>query len=334
MNNSAVSKVEEFKIPIQYYPESIKQFPTSVDQDQPNLIQAIEYSQANDKFIPVDEWVPQPEDMIFTTAKGIISLPIYELFKISDPKINRNNFNAFILSTKRSYNNPKMRAHMVHYLNYFEKFYDTDNELLVFYGRTKYLIEFHPTYNKEALFSDLVKYIMHGPISVKLGYMNKDNYSLHLTYKNKKNPALQYTDTHGMMLMKLSLIMNATIPILCHFMYARNVENTSDFLFEIYDKILHLYDVDIYNKLYETAISNVVRNKKRNKIIWDMQDIRGINETTHAIQCVYNIMLNIIPKYLYSENLVHFNYKWFTLKQIIMLVTFNRIALYVNFKKD
>ena len=79
MNNSAVSKVEEFKIPIQYYPQSINQFPTSVDQDQPNLIQAIEYSQANDKFIPVDEWVPQPEDMIFTTAKGIISVPIYEL---------------------------------------------------------------------------------------------------------------------------------------------------------------------------------------------------------------------------------------------------------------
>ena len=109
--------------------------------------------------------------------------------------------------------------------------------------------------------------------------------------------------------MKISLIMNATIPLLCHFMYARNVDNTINFLYSIYDRILHMYDVDIYNKLYETAISNVSRSGKRDKQIWDMQDIRGINQTTHALQCVYNIILNIMPKYVYSENLIHYNYK-------------------------
>jgi hypothetical protein len=38
-----------------------------------------------------------------------------------------------------------------------------------------------------------------------------------------------------------------------------------------------------------------------------MQDIRGISPTTHAQQCVQNIILNIIPKYIYNQHLIHFN---------------------------
>ena len=261
------------------------------------------------QFIPVDDWVPDYTDYIFTTCKGYISVPIYEFMGINNPNINRNEFNSFNLTSKRSYNNPNMRSHIIHYLNYFEKFYDTDNELVFFYGRTKYLIEQIPSYGKDELFIDIKKYILNGSLFVKMGFMNNDNYSLNLTYKNKKNPALQYSNKHGKILMKLSLIMNAIIPILCHFIYVRKVSNTLDFLYEIYDIIIHSYDVDIYNKLYETAYSNVEKNAKRNKVLWGMQDIRGINETIHSAQCVINIMVNIIPKYVYNSNLVHFNYK-------------------------
>ena len=284
----------------------------TAQQKEPELIEPIQFFDPEDerfKFVPVDEWEMKPEDQLFTTVKGAILLPVYDIMKVTDPKINKTNLNAFIMTPKRSYNNPKMRTHIVQYMNYFEKYYDPEHELASIYAKIKYLIDIHPQYNDEALFSDICKYFMHGPLSVKLSYMNRDNYNLHLTYKNKKNPALQYSDVHGMMLMKISLIMNATIPLLCHFMYARNVDNTINFLYSIYDRILHMYDVDIYNKLYETAISNVSRSGKRDKQIWDMQDIRGINQTTHALQCVYNIILNIMPKYVYSENLIHYNYK-------------------------
>lgn len=100
------------------------------------------------------------------------------------------------------------------------------------------------------------------------------------------------------------------IPLLCHFMYKRKVEQTSDFLLEIYDDLIRIYpDIDVWSKLYETASSNVTRNAKKNSGLWNLQDIRGINTTLHSEQCVHNILINIIGKYLYSENLIHFNYE-------------------------
>ena len=98
------------------------------------------------------------------------------------------------MSSKRSYNNPKMREHTVKYLNYFEKFYDHGKELPMIYCRLKYLIDFEPAYTKEAFLYDLTRYIMNGPISLMIGFMNRDNYALNLTYKNIKNPNLQYSD--------------------------------------------------------------------------------------------------------------------------------------------
>ena len=81
-------------------------------------------------------------------------------------------------------------------------------------------------------------------------------------------------------------------------------------LLEIYDDLMHIHpDIDIYSKLYETAISNVEKAAKNNPGIFAKQDIRGINTTTHAISCLTNLVLNIIPKYLYCSNMIHLNFK-------------------------
>lgn len=103
--------------------------------------------------------------------------------------------------------------------------------------------------------------------------------------------------------------MNCMIPLVCHFMFARGITNSTEFILAVYDVLIDLYDVDIYNKLYETAISNVLRTAKRNQTIWNMQDIRGINTTIHSLQSVQNVLINIMPKYRYDGNLVHLNYK-------------------------
>ena len=114
---------------------------------------------------------------------------------------------------------------------------------------------------------------------------------------------------HGQIMMKMSVLMNCMIPLLCHFMYKKGITNSTEFLLSAYDILIHLYDVDIYNKLYETANSNVQRTAKRNAVIWGMQDIRGINTDIHSLQSVQNILINIFPKYRYDGNLVHLNYK-------------------------
>lgn len=153
------------------------------------IIRPLEYCEKGE-FIPVDQWVASPDDYIFRTTRGIVMLDVSSFYGMeSNPQLD-----AFVMSTKRSYNNPEMREHIIHYLNYFEKYYDRDHELPAVYCMMKYLIDYEPAYTKEAFIFDLKRYIMDGSVSKKIGYMNRDNYALNLTYRNVKNPNLQYSD--------------------------------------------------------------------------------------------------------------------------------------------
>lgn len=257
-------------------------------------------------FIPVDEWVPEEGDKLFKHTKGAIIVPISQLFGLD----GESGFNYFMLTPKRCYNSVSksmdIKEHFTHYLNYFEKFYDKDHELISVYGRIKYLIDFEKGYTKEALSYDIDRYLLSSSMKYKISLMNRDNYKLDLNYSKVKNECLEYNNKHGMIMMKMSVIMITLIPVLSHFAYVNKILDVNDFLLEFFDKVLHMFDVDIYTKLYETASSIVERNRLRNPI-WNNQDIRGVNPTTHVLGTVNNIILNVMPKYLYSGNLIFLN---------------------------
>lgn len=261
-------------------------------------------------FIPVDQWVPEEEDKIFRTCKGALILPASKYFNVEN-----ESFDRFILSTKRCYNGEKMLYHLPLYMNYFEKFYDQDKELVTTMCKFKYLIDYRKDYTPEMFINDLRRYIMSDSLMIKAHMMNNDNYCLQLDlkkYKNDKNPSLQYTDRHARILMWISLVINMMIPLLTHYAYMNKIANVNEFLLTVFNMILKFVDstmgVDIYSKLYETAYSNINKNSKNNSLLWDMQDIRGENVTTHSLSSVNNIILNIIPKYVYNMNIVFLNY--------------------------
>lgn len=261
----------------------------------------------NETFIPVDEWLPLPQDMIFNHTKGAIILPVSRYYDVA-PNIN---FDCFVLSTKRCYNSDEVRNHYCLYMNYFEKYYDQEHELLLIYYRLKYLIDYEPCYTREAFMADLDKYILGNSILEKAKRMNMDNYRQSLTYKNIRNPGLQYNDKHGSILMEISLRVNMVIPLLTHFIFIKKIQNVKEFLLSVFDRILDSYsdEVDIYNKIYETSISNVNKNVDRNPVLWQIQGIRSNNSTIHSLSTVENIILQIIPKYAYNKNMIHFNYE-------------------------
>lgn len=226
------------------------------------------------EFIPVDSWVPDEQDRIFKTTKGILKAPIDRILCTENDQ-----FNTFILSTKRCYNGETMLHHTPLYLNYFEKFYDTDHELLAVMANIKYMIDFEKDYSKEMFFLDLNRYIMSNSIMIKAHMMNDDNYSLNLDmkkYRNDKNPTLQYADKHASLLMWMSLIINMMIPLLTHFIYVNKITDTNDFLLEEFRSILNYINVhmgvDLYSKLYATSFTNISKDNKDNSGLWDMQD--------------------------------------------------------------
>lgn len=261
-------------------------------------------------FIPVDHWQPVNEsEIIFAPCKGAVWLPVTKMFGITDPSLEQ--LNIFVLSTKRCYNGDIMRDHISRYLNYFELFYDTDHELLAVLSKIKYSIDFVPGYTAHQLKYDIDRLILTNSILMKAVQMNDINYTLALdekNYKNEKNPSLIYSDRHAKILLWMSLLMNMVIPLATHYIYIKKIPQVNEFLLWIFDSIISLTDVDIYNKLYETAFSNVNRTTKKHARLWNRQDIRGKDPVTHSVESVQNIILNIMPKYTYQDNIISFNY--------------------------
>ena len=273
-------------------------------------------SMKNNNIPLVDEWKPTPDDIYFTNTKDIIVAPVSKYYRLED---NNSRIDYFWIKPKKSYNSDLLRDHCCHYLNYFEKYYDLEKEYFTNMAYIKFYIDYYPTYSINNFIYDINRYIIQSncenpnkeSLFDKVCRMVEHNYSLQLSYKSANNPQLQYTDEHAKALLKASVMMNLCIPLITHFAYERKVADIDKYLLDFYDLILydkHFSHVDIYSKLYETSISNVNRNAKNNEIIWQKQDIRGKDTVTHSLGAVRNIILNIMPKYTFSQNMVSLNY--------------------------
>ena len=265
----------------------------------------------NSNNIPlVDTWEPSANDIIFTNTKNLIIAPIDKLFRLAESP-NNNILNCFILNTKKSYNSDDIRNHYCLYLNYFEKFYDKEQEYFSNLGKIKYMIDCYPEYDINAFIVDINRYMIQPRLMDSINKMVENNYSLELNYKSITNPQLQYNNDHAKILLRMSIMMNFCIPLITHFAYIRKVADIDEFILDIFDYILYYPEfngVDIPSKIYQTSISNVKRNEKNNQTLWAKQDIRGKDIITHSEAALRNIILNIMPKYTFSQNMVNLNY--------------------------
>ncbi len=287
-----------------------------------NVVEIVE----QEPFIPVDKWVPNEEDKIFSHNKNAIQINmIAGMFNVPD----NSPITFFIMSPKRCYNSSTkvkvtgdisqgFRDHCTQYLNYFEKFYDTDKYLISVYGQIKYLIEYEKSYSEESFINDLIRYIIshrYAPVfHSRVKNFVRDNYNIHLNYNNTKNPCLEYNDKHAVILMEISFLQNCIIPLIMHFVWDRkyNSNQIKSILMKCFDQIFidikDNYNVDILSKLFETITTNVYKNVNNNKKLWDMQFIRGKNPITHSMDSEENLIMQIIPKYTFDKNIVCFNF--------------------------
>lgn len=282
---------------------------------------AIELCSILDKsnHIPVDKWDTEEypvdqNDRIFRTIRGEIILPITEFFYGGDEE--KSSLNYFVMNTrKRTYNSVEMRDHICRYLNYFEKFYDKDKELLMVLYNIKLTIDYMEKYTMENFVDDVNRYIIRNPnITIRVQNFVEDNYLIHLR-SNNRTPNLQFEDKHAKILYEISLYMNMYIPLCTHYMYIHNIRESADikrFMRTMFDlceqKYLAEKCVDIYNKIYEIAANVTNKSKNTDKILWEKNLIRGNNPITHIEDSVNDVILNIIPKYSFEKNVINFVY--------------------------
>lgn len=253
----------------------------------------------------IDEWVPEVEDIIFRNIKRYFIAPVSSFWKTESSL----ELDMFDLTSKKCYNSEEVRNHICKYLNYFEKFYDTDKEYLTILCRIKFMIGYGNEYNENAFIYDIRRYILSPSIINKVSQLVEDNYRLTLNYKSITNPALQYTDEHAKMLMIMSMLIDMIIPMLTHYAVTNKINDIDSFLLGVYDYIIYMFpSVDLYSKMYETCITNTSQNEQRNKPLWVRQDIRGLDVVIHSDNSLENIVLNVMPKYTFDQNAINFNF--------------------------
>ena len=286
---------------------------------------------AGEEQLPIDQyWSVKGRD-IFEQTRGAIIAPVHKFFGMPEDSTANHFIDFFYVTSKRCYNSETrikdgeqkigFRDHCINYMNYFERYYDKELQLLAMYANLKYMIDCESRYTLDMFLNDLWRYLINPNATYTSQYlnncldqMNLEQYNLELNYKNNKSPVLEYNDFHAKIMMKISVMQNMMIPLLTHFISKKKISqsrikqvllNAFDLLFKICNEV---YKVDLGSKIYETTTSNVTKNISNNSVLWDMQTIRGRNPTTHSIETVENLILQIIPKYTYDKNIIHFNY--------------------------
>lgn len=255
------------------------------------------------------------QDELFKNVKGDLILPISEFFNKDTDISNeeRQQINYFAMTSKRGYNSDQIREHICQYMNYFEKFYDTDKELLMHIYNIKFTIDYIKSYDEDAFMDDINKYIIRNRnLAYKISHFVADNYNMRLSSNNGKTPNLQFCNYHAKLLYEISLLMNMYIPLASHYCFIRRVKDIPLFMLKLFDMCIIRYEEEqhiyLYDKIYETTLNVTNKSKNADKPLWLKNNIRGRNPTLHTSESVEDIILNIMPKYTYTKNIINFNY--------------------------
>ena len=277
----------------------------------------------------VDEWKPTKNDNKVTYDGKLIVIPFDKLFN----KPNVDSLNNFIIK-KESY--VKKLDDLTHYINYFIKYYDADNELLLAYLKLKFLIDNKKNKISLSTFIKLIYNILFTDNMVdKVVKMVEDNYYIDLTSDTgiKYNETLEFTKEHAKVMMQISVSMKLMVPVMFHYLNSYGLIKVRKYIYRFYEGLFDLYggEIDIYNKLWISIYSKVNVNYIRNKTIWAQREIFGTDQLTHMNELLKDkIISETMFKYRFDSNIISFNYVVLEKQLRFFLNKIGRILQYVN----
>lgn len=258
-------------------------------------------------FIRVDDWEPAKEDMKVSYDGKLMVIEFDKLFNKQDEDV----LNTFIIK-KESY--VKRLPDLCHYINYFIKFYDNDNELLLAYLKLKYMLD--NKRNKislEACIKMIYDFLLTPSIVSKIKQMTEDNYYIDLSSNDgiKYNETLEFNAEHAKVLMNISISMKIMVPVMFHYLNIYNMIKVRSHIFRFYEGLFDLYgdEIDIYNKLFISIHSKVNVNYVRNKVIWAQREFFGVDPLIQMVELLKDkIISETIFKFQFDRNIVSFIY--------------------------
>lgn len=257
--------------------------------------------------IKVEDWKnkKRKSDVLKKISKQALEIRFDEIFGCKEYKT----LNTFILKPKQAYYN-NTNEYCPH-INYFMKFYDTDNELILSYLKLKIQCDRNKKYPKEVFIADLYDYILSPEMVSKIEKMVDDNYEITLSSKNFKKSSIEFNDEHGAILLQISMAVRMFIPIVTHYIYINGINDSDEFLYNSFEGLLSGdyfgKGVNIYNKLYEFIYDRIYKASKKNMGHYNRTEILGTDVESDVEVIFMKLMVDIIYKYNFSENIISFN---------------------------
>jgi len=269
--------------------------------------------------ILVDEWEPEERDVIIRHDGKLVIIPFDKIFN----KDNITSLNTFVIK-KESY--VKRLDHVLnkdgtiskgicHYLNYFIKYYDLDNELLLSYIKLKYIIDNKKKSIKLISFIKMLYSILFTEsLKNKIRHLVEDNYHVDVTSHNgiKYTKSMEFTNEHAKLLMMISMSMKIMVPIIFHFINSSSMLKEPNYIFQFYERLFYMYkydeEVDIYNKLWVSTLAKVNVNATKHRVIWDQREIFGTDPLIELDKLLKEkIISETMFKYTFDKNIISFN---------------------------
>lgn len=261
--------------------------------------------------IPVDEWVPDPEDVVVTYEGKTIIIPFDRYFTSA----KAGNFNVFYVSHKDSY--VKKFNLITQYINYFIKFYDDDNELIMNYLHCKFMIDFKknnpsPKSMIKLFYKDFVTPTMYD----KVKKFVEDNYRIDLAQNKESDKqyseSLEFTNEHAKLLLLISTFIKMMIPLVMHYINVVGGKQEVKKLIRYYKPLFNLVyekeNVNLYAKLFHYIMTKVNFNEKNNPVIWAKYEVNSADAIYYTEELTdKNIIVDNIFKYVFNKSIISFN---------------------------
>lgn len=271
-----------------------------------------ESTEASDKPIPLNEWVPTKDEMYFTVDDNSNACANYFA---SILKINHTQFETFIIIKKHYI---ERMSDILHHINYFINFYDVNREYCMSLLSVKYLVDTRQSSMTQKAFKKLILDRIITPTYVaNIKRMVHDLYTVNIDtdVNGDYRSTPKITNAHAKVILAVSFAIRTILPICIHFTNISSSITTKRDYIPFFDSIFmdvitefEKNDTEIYSAICRFIAYRISRKYNSDIPMWEKKkQVHGANYETYLDELIHEVILvKSLYKIKYDSSVVSY----------------------------
>lgn len=271
-----------------------------------------ESTEASDKPIPLNEWVPTKDEMYFTVDDNSNACANYFA---SILKINHTQFETFIIIKKHYI---ERMGDILHHINYFINFYDVNREYCMSLLSVKYLVDTRQSSMTQKAFKKLILDRIITPTYVaNIKRMVHDLYTVNIDtdVNGDYRSTPKITNAHAKVILAVSFAIRTILPICIHFTNISSSITTKRDYIPFFDSIFmdvitefEKNDTEIYSAICRFIAYRISRKYNSDIPMWEKKkQVHGANYETYLDELIHEVILvKSLYKIKYDSSVVSY----------------------------